>query len=334
MTVPFGAHGGLPSRRQTRRGRELRRVFRHLLPLLAMLLLLPSPAPATAREWFRPAHAGRHIVNADLTPARALQGPARAGWGGQLVLWEGRVQEHVLQGGKDRLVLRTSGGDVPVRFSRRALNLEYDRTGYRVAVKGYLQVSGGRVTGLEGRSVILLEPPRIWGYEEWLQGRTPDLASFLAWRIGFHNPEEDPDRVQQVARALVDEAERNGLDPLFLASLVQVESAYDVDAVSTSGALGLGQLMPFTAEGLGVDPKDPVQNVAGAARMIGGLVREWEHLANPRAAALSGYNAGPNAVRRTGGQVPSIPETTNYVYFIGYVHRDVSKAAKARGLVE
>lgn len=316
------------------RGPNVRPVLRHVLPILALLLLLlPSPAPALAREWFRPAHAGRHIVNADLTPERALRGAAKAGWGGQLVLWEGRVQEHVLQGGQDRLVLRTSGVDVPVRFSRRALNLEYDRTGYRVAVKGYLQVSGGRVTGLEGRSVILLEPPRIWGYEEWLQGRTPDLASFLAWRIGFHNPEEDPARVARVAQALVEEARKNDLDPLFLASLVQIESAYDVDAVSTSGALGLGQLMPFTAEGLGVDPRDPVQNVAGAARMIAGLVREWDHLDNPRAAALSGYNAGPSVVRGTGGRVPRIPETTNYVYFIGYVHRDVTKAAQARNLV-
>lgn len=312
---------------------NLRPVLRYLLPILALLVLLSSPAPALAKEWFRPAHAGRHIVNADLTPARALQGPTRAAWDGQLVLWEGRVQEHVLQGGKDRLVLRTSAGEVPVRFTRRALNLEYDRTGYRVAVKGYVKVSGGRVTGLEGRSVILLEPPRIWGYEQWLQGRTPDLASFLAWRIGFHNPEEDPARVAGVAQALVEEARRNDLDPLFLASLVQIESAYDVDAVSTSGALGLGQLMPFTAEGLGVDPRDPVQNVAGAARMIAGLVREWEHLENPRAAALSGYNAGPSVVRRTGGLVPRIPETTNYVYFIGYVHRDVTKAAKARNLL-
>ena len=297
--------------------------------LLCALLL---SAPASAGEWFRPVHRDPSIANPDLTPGRALRGPAQPGWQGQMVLWEGRLVRHELHGGKDWLLLATEAGQVPVFFSRPARNLEYDRSGYRVAVKGHLRLKDGKVDGLDGRSVILLEPPRIWGYQNWLAGRRSDLASYLAWRLHFHNPEESASEQDKVAKALVQAARANGLDPLLLASLVQIESAWDADAVSPSGALGLGQLMPFTAEGLGVDARDPAQNLAGAARMLAGLLKGWQDLENPRAAALSGYNAGPNLVRRLEGRVPAIPETANYVYFIGYVHRDMSRAAQALGL--
>lgn len=295
--------------------------------LLLMLLCLSSPA--LAREWYRPPWGGREIVNPDLTPARALRHGAKAGWNGQLVLWEGRVASHALQGGLDRLVLRTAAGEVPVRFTRRALNLEYDRTGYRVAVKGRLQVSRGRVTGLEGLSIILLDTPAVWSYREFLGARPPDVESFLAWWIGFHNPEQPTEDVARVASHLVKAARENGLDPLLFASLVQIESAFDQDAVSSSGALGLGQLMPFTARELGVDPRDPAQNLAGSARMVSGLVRDWQGSYAP---ALAGYNCGPNLVRRLGGQVPNIPQTANYVYFIGYVHQEMSRAAERWGV--
>ncbi len=295
--------------------------------LIAVFLLWTTPA-ALAGDWFRPAHVGTAIANPDLTPSRALGGGAPSTWNGQLVLWEGRVLRHDLSEGQDRLLLATPAGTVPVMFGRRARNLEYDRSGYRVAVKGHLQVSGGRVLGLEGRSAILLAPPRIWDYPRWLAGRRPSLVSFLSWRIGFHNPESSPAQDRAVASSLVEAAVENGLDPLLLASLVQIESAWDADAVSSSGALGLGQLMPFTAAGLGVDAADPHQNLAGAARMLAGLLQTWQHLENPRAAALAGYNAGPGRVRRLGGRVPAIPETTNYVFFIGYVHRDLARAAR------
>ena len=297
-------------------------------PRLLLLLFLLLAAPAPAREWFRPVHAGPAIANPDLTPARALRGPVRPGWRDQMVLWEGRIRRHEVRGGQPFLVLATEAGEVPVRFPRPARNLEYDRTGYRVAVKGLVTLQEGRFAGLEGRSVILLEPPRAGGYPQWLGSRRPDLVSFLGWRIHFHNPESAPEEVETTARNLVEAARTNALDPLLLASLVQIESAWDADAVSPSGALGLGQLMPFTADGLGVDPRDPGQNLAGAARMLGRLLQTWEHLDNPRAAALSGYNAGPNRVLGLGGGVPAVPETVNYVYFIGYVLRDMTRVAR------
>lgn len=286
---------------------------------------------AAAREWFAPAHTGRPYVNAHLTPGRALAHAPHAHWHGQLVLWEGTVREHTRKEGAHRLVLDTPHGQVVVHYRKPVLNLEHDRTGFRVAVKGSLRLHEGRLSHLEGQSAILISPPRSWKGPVLPAAPRDPLREFLGWWIHFHNPDFSPAQLNTVAGAIVDEARANGLDPLFLASLIQIESAFDVDAVSVSGAIGLGQLMPFTAEGLGVDPNKPEENVAGAARMIAGLLQEWSGSPNPRAAALASYNAGPNHVRGLGGQVPRFSQTTNYVYFIGYVHRRMTAIARARG---
>ncbi len=89
---------------------------------------------------------------------------------------------------------------------------------------------------------------------------------------------------------------------------IEVESAYRQDAVSSAGAIGLGQLIPATARDLGVDPRDPLQNLDGSARYLATML---EAFGNPRL-ALAAYNAGPDAVRRHGG-IPPYRETQNHV---------------------
>ena len=251
-----------------------------------------------------------------------------------MVMWEGRVLSHVLNHCRDRIVLGTAAGKVVVPFARAARNLEYDRTGYRVASKGKIRLKNGHFSHLEGQSAILLEPPLRYRYSVWLGGDKPSLESYLAWRIEFHNPERSLEEDMSIARSFVAACRAEKLDPLFLAALIQIESAWDVDAVSVSGAQGLGQLMPRTAQGLGVsDPLDPRQNLAGASKMVAGLLRTWAASPNPRAAVLASYNAGPTRVKAAGGRVPYIAETTNYVYFIGYVYRDACRMAKAGGVI-
>lgn len=98
------------------------------------------------------------------------------------------------------------------------------------------------------------------------------------------------------------------LEPELLGSLVWAESRYCVDAKSPEGALGLGQLLPETAAGLGVDPLDPAQNLLGAARYL----REQLDTFGSLELALAAYNAGPGAVTRYGG-VPPFAETQRYV---------------------
>ena len=89
---------------------------------------------------------------------------------------------------------------------------------------------------------------------------------------------------------------------------IEVESAYRQEAISPAGAIGLGQLMPGTAEELGVDPNDPLENLDGSARYLALMLREF---GNPQL-ALAAYNAGPAAVHSYGG-IPPYPETQNHV---------------------
>jgi hypothetical protein len=90
-------------------------------------------------------------------------------------------------------------------------------------------------------------------------------------------------------------ASANGVDPGLLAGLVRVESGFNANAVSRSGAIGLGQLMPGTAQELGVNPRDPRQNLQGAARY---LRKMTDMFAGDQTAALRAYNQGPGNQQR------------------------------------
>ena len=102
----------------------------------------------------------------------------------------------------------------------------------------------------------------------------------------------------------------HGLDPKLVDAVVRVESAYNPHAVSHKGAMGLMQLMPSTANRLGVDdPFDPEQNVRGGVRELARLVDGYR---GNLQLALAAYNAGEGAVARFRG-VPPYTETRNYV---------------------
>ncbi len=105
-------------------------------------------------------------------------------------------------------------------------------------------------------------------------------------------------------------AVRHGLDPDLVLAVASVESGFRPEAVSPKGALGLMQLMPKTAEALGVENAlDPVQNLDGGARYLGQLLTLY---GGDLTRALAAYNAGEGAVHRHGG-VPPYRETRAYV---------------------
>jgi cell wall-associated NlpC family hydrolase len=93
-----------------------------------------------------------------------------------------------------------------------------------------------------------------------------------------------------------------------LAAVAETESGGNPVAVSPAGAQGLMQLMPATAQGLGVNPWEPAQAVQGAAQ----LLSKYLHSYGSIPLALAAYNAGPGAVEQYGG-VPPFNETQKYV---------------------
>ena len=134
----------------------------------------------------------------------------------------------------------------------------------------------------------------------------PPRAEFAAFIAPYNGAYRGP--FMAMAR---DAATRNGIPADLFLRLVQQESGWNANAVSVKGALGLAQLMPQTAAGLGVDPGDPAQNLNGGARY---LRQQYEKFGDWRL-ALAAYNAGPGAVERY-GDVPPYAETQNYVRVI------------------
>ncbi len=106
-------------------------------------------------------------------------------------------------------------------------------------------------------------------------------------------------------------AARHQVDEKLVHAVIQAESAYRPNAVSTSGAVGLMQLMPATASRFGVqDSNNPEQNIDGGTRYLRHLL---DLFPNNLDLAIAAYNAGENSVLRHNNSIPPYPETQNYV---------------------
>ena len=104
-----------------------------------------------------------------------------------------------------------------------------------------------------------------------------------------------------------------GVDEKLLHAVIQAESAYNPEARSPVGAVGLMQLMPDTAVRYGVraeDRTDPAESIKGGARYLRDLMKMFN---SDVRLAVAGYNAGENAVRKYNNSIPPYPETQNYV---------------------
>jgi soluble lytic murein transglycosylase-like protein len=138
--------------------------------------------------------------------------------------------------------------------------------------------------------------------------------------IKGYNPRLSDREADSIARSVIGFGAKYQVDPRLVVAVILAESHFRPTATSRKGAMGLGQLMPATAAGLGVtDAYDPVQNIAGSARLIRGHLDRmsgrsgWSHLTwQDLSLALASYNAGPGAVRKYGG-VPPYRETQTYI---------------------
>ena len=102
-------------------------------------------------------------------------------------------------------------------------------------------------------------------------------------------------------------SDKSGVPLSLLAAVAQEESNFEPNAVSRSGALGLFQVLPSTAQELEIDLSSPSANVLAGARYLRRMLYRFDSLE----LALAAYNAGPTAVDRAGGSPTE--ETRVYV---------------------
>ncbi len=134
----------------------------------------------------------------------------------------------------------------------------------------------------------------------------------------------------------IEASKKYGVSYDLLTAMAQQESGFNPDAVSKSGAMGIMQIMPETAQGLGLThPFDAYENIMAGAKYISQKLDEFNGNVD---LALAAYNAGSGAVNTYGG-VPPYGETQSYVKNIkaimkrgadvpydNYISRTASKA--------
>ena len=171
------------------------------------------------------------------------------------------------------------------------------------ALLGILSAHGGDIyrAELEDGTVSFTDSPPHSGYELFNVDGPPPRRSGVSHRTFPLLDTWDP--------LILSAAERYGLSPALIKAIVLAESGMNPNAKSSAGAMGLMQLMPGTAAGLGVDdPWDPEQNIDGGSRYI----RQQLDTFGDTRRAVAAYHAGPGNVTRHGG-IPPFEATQIYV---------------------
>jgi soluble lytic murein transglycosylase-like protein len=159
------------------------------------------------------------------------------------------------------------------------------------------------------RHEVLGETTRLYttdSPDSFIEVPTAQITSYAPDDTPAPQAEVKPD-VNTIVKAA---GAKHGLDPDFVASVVHAESSFNAKAVSPKGARGLMQLMPKTAEQLGVkDSFDPAANVDGGTKYLRALLDQYN---GDVPKALAAYNAGTQRVAQYNG-VPPYAETHAYV---------------------
>lgn len=140
--------------------------------------------------------------------------------------------------------------------------------------------------------------------------------------VNSENPSMSFDEAGWIAKAILYYSYKYNVDPLIMSALIDTESKFNQNAVSSAGAIGMGQLLPSTASALGVNPYDTLQNIEGACSY---MATQLNNFNGDTRLALATYNAGSDAIKQY-GSVPPFEETQNYVTQITQKYSQLSGA--------
>ncbi len=164
--------------------------------------------------------------------------------------------------------------------------------------------------------------PNVSG--NWLEQRIAALKPQYKQVIARFNPRLSDAQRDQFTEAILRFSAAHGVDARLIVAIIAVESSFDPNSTSHSGAMGLGQLMPGTASGMGVtNAYDPIQNIAATVKLIRGHLEKYKDRPDAFNLALAAYNAGSGAVRRHGG-VPPFKETTRYIWKVYNLYKQLA----------
>jgi len=174
------------------------------------------------------------------------------------------------------------------------------------------QIDDLRLAAISWRLPLATESLR--GMRLLYDARVPAKPALAVTRsILRSNPRLDPLDALIMATHAIGIARAAGLDYGFFCATLLQESGFDPWALSSAGAVGIGQFTLETADAYGVDPFDWRDAMRGSASLLGRYLREYDgRYDDPYAAALAAYNAGPEAVAHYHG-VPPYRETKEYI---------------------
>ncbi|MBI3910036.1 MAG: lytic transglycosylase domain-containing protein [Armatimonadetes bacterium] len=320
---------------------------------------LGSPYPQAERYF---ALRAKHLVVSDATPENIQTQPTD--FDGRLVEVRGQVVGSALRDGGGSFILNgdqhvwmVDATDLPlldllklrtaVRLLCRVGTVQGTGTGMLMAAAGVLENDAGAWEEMKARQAEeVREAARLRA--EAQRQRQPVRASRGAMQtqvpidvspsyeqilqayskaVRFFNRRLNQAQADRIARNIINYSVKYGLDARLVMAVIACESNFNLHAISRAGAMGLGQLMPGTAAGLGVtDPFNAEQNLEGATRLLSGHIRTFARKRGGEVTereirlALACYNAGAGAVNRHKG-IPPYRETRNYIRKVTELYR-------------